>query len=71
MSYRRKRKSRGKKRRPKCSVISVWGYPADSKLIDPRIEFAWACRCGRNGNSYPTREKAEAASSAHSEEATT
>lgn len=70
MSYRKGRRSRGKRRRPKCSLISVWGYPADAKLIDPRIEFAWACRCGRSGNSYPTREKADLAASAHFEETT-
>ena len=53
------------KKRPKCKGTKVWGYPADAKLHDPRIEFAWACGCGGHGASYPDRPAAEKAAEDH------
>ena len=69
---RRAGRPRRAKKRPKCKINKVWGYPATGITVargidNPVIDFAWSCKCGRHNSAIVTRERAEAEAAAHLE----
>ena len=50
-----------RKKRPKCKINKVWGYPATGAVI----RYAWSCKCGRHNETIATRDQAEAEVASH------
>ena len=51
-------------------ALRVWPYPpaADEMRAtdpDPLVHWAWSCRCGKHGDSYETRDRANTAALRH------
>lgn len=62
-------RTRRRSKRPACAIRKVWGYPPpadEMRPTDPElVHYAWACRCGKHGSGYPTKEAAQAAAIEH------
>jgi hypothetical protein len=46
------------------AIEKVWGYPATEDNAG-HVHWAWSCRCGKHGDSYPDQPAARAAAVAH------
>ena len=52
------------RKRPKCAIYNVWGYPCTSDNAGP-IKWAFACRCGKVAIDFLSQDEADAAAQRH------
>ena len=55
---------------PPCAIRKVWCYPlTPEEIVDVKgardHAWAWACRCGKHGDSYATEDGARSAAKRH------